>query len=50
MQKKKIRPKEATRAEMARKREFLVGLRKAREQAKRGEGLPVEDVHKLLLR
>ena len=34
--------------EIAREIEFLAGVREGREQAKRGEGMPVEDVRKLV--
>ena len=34
--------------EIAREIEFLAGVHEGREQAKRGEGMPVEDVRKLV--
>jgi hypothetical protein len=41
-------PEEMSLAEIAREIELLAGTQTAREQAARGEGLPAEDVRKLV--
>jgi hypothetical protein len=41
-------PEELSLAEIARQVELLAGIQTAREQAGRGEGLPVEDARKLV--
>lgn len=39
-------PEDMPLPEIAREIEFLAGVREGREQAKRGEGMPVEDARK----
>jgi predicted transcriptional regulator len=41
-------PANAPPAEIAREIELLAGIRTARQQARRGEGLPVQEVRKLV--
>jgi hypothetical protein len=41
-------PEDTPLEEIARQIEFLAGLRAAREQARRGEGVPAEDARKLV--
>ncbi len=41
-------PEDAPLEEIAREIEFLAGLKTAREQAARGEGIPAEDARKLV--
>jgi hypothetical protein len=41
-------PEEMSLAEIAREVELLAGLQTAREQARRGEGIPAEDARKLV--
>ena len=41
-------PEDASLEEIAREIEFLAGIRTAREQARRREGIPAEDVRKLI--
>lgn len=41
-------PENASLAEIAREIDLLAGLREARGQAQRGEGLPAEDAPKML--
>jgi hypothetical protein len=41
-------PENTPLAEIAREIELLAGLREARAQARRGEGVPVEDARRLL--
>ena len=41
-------PADAPLEEIARQIELLAGIRAAREQARRGEGVPAEDVRKLV--
>lgn len=41
-------PEDAPLEEMAREIEFLAGVRTARDQARRREGIPVEDARKLV--
>ena len=41
-------PEDAPLEEIAREIEFLAGLKTAREQAARGEGIPAEDGRKLV--
>jgi hypothetical protein len=41
-------PENASLAEIAREIELLAGIEKARGQARRGEGIPVEDARKLM--
>lgn len=41
-------PEDTPLAEIAREIELLAGLREARAQARRGEGIPAEDARKLL--
>ena len=40
-------PEEMSLAEIAREIELLAGIQTAREQARRGEGVPAEDARKL---
>jgi hypothetical protein len=41
-------PEDASLAEIAREIEFLAGIRTAREQAHRREGIPAEDARRLV--
>ncbi len=41
-------PEDTPLEEIARQIELLAGIRTAREQARRGEGVPAEDVRKLV--
>ena len=41
-------PEDAPLEEIAREIEFLAGVRTAREQARRREGIPAEDARKLI--
>jgi predicted transcriptional regulator len=41
-------PEEASLGEIAREIEFLAGIQEGREQARRGEGIPVEEARKLV--
>ena len=41
-------PEDMPLAEIAREIELLAGLKTAREQARRGEGVPAEDARKLV--
>ena len=41
-------PENTSLAEIAREIELLAGIEKARWQARRGEGIPAEDVRKLV--
>jgi hypothetical protein len=41
-------PEDAPLEEIAREIEFLAGIRTAREQARRREGIPAEDARKLI--
>ncbi len=41
-------PEEMSLAEIAREIELLAGIQTAREQARRGEGIPAEDARKLV--
>ena len=41
-------PEDAPLAEIAREIELLAGIQTARDQARRGEGIPAEDARKLI--
>ena len=41
-------PEDVTMEEIAREIEFLAGISVAREQARRGEGIPADEVRKLI--
>jgi hypothetical protein len=41
-------PEDASLAEIAREIELLAGIQRAREQARRGEGVPAEEARKLV--
>ena len=41
-------PEDAPLGEIAREIEFLAGIQKARQQARRREGMPAEDARKLI--
>ena len=41
-------PEEMSLAEIAREVELLAGIQTAREQARRGEGIPAQDARKLV--
>jgi hypothetical protein len=41
-------PEDTPLEQIAREIELLVGINKAREQAKRGEGIPAQDARKLV--
>ena len=41
-------PEDASLEEIAREIELLAGIKTAREQARRGEGIPAEDARKLV--
>jgi hypothetical protein len=41
-------PEDTTLAEIAREIELLAGIQRAREQARRGEGVPAEEARKLV--
>lgn len=41
-------PEDTTLAEIAREIELLAGIQRAREQARRGEGIPAQEARKLV--
>ena len=41
-------PEDTTLAEIAREIELLAGIQRAREQARRGEGVPADEARKLV--
>jgi predicted transcriptional regulator len=42
-------PEDTSLAEIAREIELLAGIQRAREQARRGEGVPAEEARKLVV-